>query len=141
MRARRARWKPNLLVCAEAHIAWGNYARRRLSFVTGSRGWSHRARNATALGLTFVMPTLSYALPPPDVDRLGDDVRMPEWERPFPIPGLSRYARAIIGASRAGRVPAVALQKAYAERDCFAGLIRPRVRTLHRQRSARPTLG
>ena len=50
-------------------------------------------------------------------------MRMPEWERPFPIPGLSRYARAIIGASRAGRVPAVALQKAYAERDCFAGLI------------------
>ena len=40
---------------------------------------------------------------------------MLEWNRPFPIPGLSRYARAIIGASRTGRVPAVALQKAYAE--------------------------
>lgn len=41
---------------------------------------------------------------------------MLEWARPFPIPGLSRYARAVISASRVGRVPAVALQKAYAER-------------------------
>ena len=43
----------------------GQLARRRLSFVMGSRGWSHRARNATALGLTFVLaPTLAHALRP-----------------------------------------------------------------------------